>query len=806
MYEPIRALGSGSFGEVKLCEDQANGRVVAVKTVKLGNLSATKRRKSLGEALLLQKLHKDHEGILQCLDVIVQNDCVQLILEHALFGDLLRQLDHFGSLSQARTLGVVYQISSALRYCHKKRVLHRDLKPSNVLLFPEGKCKLADFGVASHRENEEQGSLLANTIIGTPQYFAPEVMNAEPYGVGCDIWALGICIYEMMAWPQRPFPGTNLPRLAMQVALEEAQELNEAVKFINPFLSQQVSKFLRKRPMERMSLEDVEHWELFHPAEYSEWKMPPNPPEEHVDSEDDSWHVAHSFKSFSTFGFSQVPSNNKSRPTSARPKGTPRKPDRHDSQITGCLGSYPEQQNVSNQTIWHTIESIPLDSNIPKQPDPTSYFKRQPATPTKGKGDPLFSHVGSSSSNKNKNNHTHVPQLQDPLPSARSYDSMFPPTEMPQWSQYEESYHPSPAGEPNGPNSWADPYESHDVFQLTNFAQCDNDDLATRTQHFQESPFQFKNHQLAIIPSPQLSDNASEISFPPSESEDSNLHEDVKGDNDDLMIMSVTFLPMKTMHFSITASGIPLECNIPGLQEHNMIENQEASPIFLESYNSLTVPKDGDLKSSPHANSTEKLSQAITADTWQQESQHGSNPMYGSPSNSKYQRGSYSSERSQETYPSDWDDYYSEIGSPQHNEMERSPLSQSPVNDQHVPNKKIHDQQLEDISCMSTTATNNSGSVLEVSNQCIVQAWGHDEGNISILPENDQIISCNGAPSIQESTIPGSALSFSDEYQEMLLYHANELLNKEWVEGQIQSNEATKMDTFLTQPEECDQE
>ena len=74
-------------------------------------------------------------------------DVLQIVLEFAPCGDLHQHCEHTGRCAEGKALALTGQIASALAFCHCRRILHRDLKPANILLFPDGVCKLADFGV-----------------------------------------------------------------------------------------------------------------------------------------------------------------------------------------------------------------------------------------------------------------------------------------------------------------------------------------------------------------------------------------------------------------------------------------------------------------------------------------------------------------------------------------------------------------------------------------------------------------------------------------------------------------------------------
>ena len=101
----------------------------------------------------------------------------------------------------------------AIKHLHDRKILHRDLKSQNIFLTKNGIVKLGDFGIAkvlSHTKENVQ------TIVGTPYYLSPEIVENNPYNYKSDIWSLGILLYEMCAL-QPPFNGTSLHMLALRI-------------------------------------------------------------------------------------------------------------------------------------------------------------------------------------------------------------------------------------------------------------------------------------------------------------------------------------------------------------------------------------------------------------------------------------------------------------------------------------------------------------------------------------------------------------------------------------------------------------
>lgn len=241
----IKALGRGAFGEVSLVKASPvdadhPAAVFALKRTSLAKISEAGLEHAQSEAKLLQRLGEEHESILQCFDFRVvpgTNASLELLLEFAPLGDLSGRIKAHkdseagarGGLPELEVVSYGCDVAAGLAHIHSlnPKVLHRDVKPANVVLFPSAdgatwdvgtpRAKLADFGIA--KVLEADGSLAgANTIIGTPHYFSPEICRGERYDERSDAWALGCVIYEMVCL-HRPFhqAESNIAVLALRV-------------------------------------------------------------------------------------------------------------------------------------------------------------------------------------------------------------------------------------------------------------------------------------------------------------------------------------------------------------------------------------------------------------------------------------------------------------------------------------------------------------------------------------------------------------------------------------------------------------
>jgi len=215
-YELIREAGHGGMSVVYEARDTRIGRRVAVKVVTVPqHLSAGQREALLArlrrEARAIARL--SHPNIVTIYDVGEEGNQHFLVMEYLDGQTLRRRLDQ-GPLPPAEASRILDQIADALDAVHAEGVIHRDIKPSNVMLLPDGRAKLMDFGVA--RQADDTLVTQAGMMVGSPVYMAPELINGEEAGVASDLWSLSVLLYEMLAG-KPPFPGQTIPVVMYRV-------------------------------------------------------------------------------------------------------------------------------------------------------------------------------------------------------------------------------------------------------------------------------------------------------------------------------------------------------------------------------------------------------------------------------------------------------------------------------------------------------------------------------------------------------------------------------------------------------------
>jgi NIMA (never in mitosis gene a)-related kinase len=215
-YKIIEFLGEGSFGKAYLAQCDNDNNKYVIKQIPLEGMSDEEKRETFNEAIILKKL--DHPNIIKFKEVFLQRKpkpALNIVTEYADGGDLNKKIEKQKKVpfDEAQILDYITQICLALQHIHKKKIIHRDLKSGNIFLMKSGIVKLGDFGIAKGLQSTWEK---AKTLVGTPYFLAPEIITNKPYDAKCDIWALGVLLYELMTF-RMPFNAVSLPLLSIKI-------------------------------------------------------------------------------------------------------------------------------------------------------------------------------------------------------------------------------------------------------------------------------------------------------------------------------------------------------------------------------------------------------------------------------------------------------------------------------------------------------------------------------------------------------------------------------------------------------------
>lgn len=195
-YTLLDELGRGGMGIVWLAEDSTIGRKVAIKELMLPPSTPPHERQVFEERVLREARtagRLNDPGIVTVYDVLQENGTTFIVMELVEYPDLADVVAQRGALPAPFVAKIAEQLLSALETAHQAGIVHRDVKPANVMVAPNGRVKLADFGIAQAREDPK---LTTNgSIIGSPTYISPERLLGHDASPASDLWALGATLF-----------------------------------------------------------------------------------------------------------------------------------------------------------------------------------------------------------------------------------------------------------------------------------------------------------------------------------------------------------------------------------------------------------------------------------------------------------------------------------------------------------------------------------------------------------------------------------------------------------------------------------
>ncbi|KGQ12816.1 Serine/threonine-protein kinase ark1 [Beauveria bassiana D1-5] len=207
MFEIGRPLGKGKFGRVYLGRERTSGFICALKVLHKNELRNGGVERQVRREIEIQS-NLRHPNVLQMYGHFHDSKRVFLILEFAGKGELYKHLRKENRFAEWKAAQYIAQMTSALRYLHRKHVIHRDIKPENILVGIHGELKISDFGWSVHAPNNRR-----KTMCGTLDYLPPEMLRPGGtdnfYNEKVDLWSLGVLTYEFLVG-EAPFEDTQV--------------------------------------------------------------------------------------------------------------------------------------------------------------------------------------------------------------------------------------------------------------------------------------------------------------------------------------------------------------------------------------------------------------------------------------------------------------------------------------------------------------------------------------------------------------------------------------------------------------------
>ena len=253
-FQLTTRIAIGGMGEVWKARDLVLGRIVAIKVLK---------EEYTGDPGFLQRFRAEarhtallnHVGIANVFDYGEEEGSAYLVMELVPGQPLSSIIEHEQVLSPDRTLSIIAQTARALSVAHAQGLVHRDVKPGNLLITPDGRVKVTDFGIA--RLANQVPLTQTGQVMGTAQYLAPEQATGQTATGSSDIYALGVIGYECLTG-HRPFSGESQIAIALAQVNDAPPPLPESLPTpVRALLMSMLAKDPKDRPENAIKLAEA---------------------------------------------------------------------------------------------------------------------------------------------------------------------------------------------------------------------------------------------------------------------------------------------------------------------------------------------------------------------------------------------------------------------------------------------------------------------------------------------------------------------------------------------------------------------
>ena len=252
-YRLLSPLGAGGMAVVYKAQDLALGRLVAVKIL---------REPLTGDPDFLARFQQEarsaanlaHPNIVTVHDFGRDGGRNYIVMEYIEGKDLKTLIKEGAPFKVDRALDIAIQICAGIGYAHRSGLVHCDVKPQNILVTPDGRVKVTDFGIAKALASLQPGET-TDIVWGSPQYYSPEQAAGEMPTPASDVYSLGVVMYEMLAG-RLPFVASTQPALAMMHLRDEPPRLTLFNPALPETLERIVHKVMAKEPSARYRTAD----------------------------------------------------------------------------------------------------------------------------------------------------------------------------------------------------------------------------------------------------------------------------------------------------------------------------------------------------------------------------------------------------------------------------------------------------------------------------------------------------------------------------------------------------------------------
>jgi tRNA A-37 threonylcarbamoyl transferase component Bud32 len=246
-YRLMSIIGEGGMATVYRAQDIMLGRMVAVKVLS--------ERRAEDEAFLARFYREaqaaanlDHPNIVSVYDIGRDGSRHYIVMEYVEGRDLKELILESAPFPIERALTIAIRVCTAVGAAHKAGLIHCDVKPQNILVAPDGRVKVTDFGIA--RALASAPVVEGGDVWGTPDYLSPEQAAGKHLGPPSDVYSIGVVMYEMLTG-RLPFEAEGGIAMALKHLREEPTPINELNPHVPPGLARIVHKVLAKEPSAR---------------------------------------------------------------------------------------------------------------------------------------------------------------------------------------------------------------------------------------------------------------------------------------------------------------------------------------------------------------------------------------------------------------------------------------------------------------------------------------------------------------------------------------------------------------------------
>ena len=254
-YKKLKFLGEGSFAAVYQVQNKFTDAICAMKVInKAFSCTVEEENEILNEINILKSM--DHPNILKIFEFYSNKQSFSLVTELCPGGELFQQIIDKGPFNEKYSAYIMYQLLSAVNYCHKMHIVHRDLKPENILIVGKDKeglptIKLCDFGTSKMFEK----GAVQRKLVGSSYYIAPEVLKKH-YNEKCDVWSCGVIMYILLS-ARPPFGGDDDNDIMERVAIGKYDLESPPFNSLSKSSLDLIQKLLTMDPSQRISAEEA---------------------------------------------------------------------------------------------------------------------------------------------------------------------------------------------------------------------------------------------------------------------------------------------------------------------------------------------------------------------------------------------------------------------------------------------------------------------------------------------------------------------------------------------------------------------